>query len=95
MNKKQLAANLAKNTNISQVKAIDILNSIFSAEDGIIANELNGGGKVTIPGFGTFNTKNRDARTGTNPSTGNKINIPAKTYTTFKAGKNLRDRIED
>jgi len=95
MNKKQLAANLAKNTNISQVKAIDILNSIFSADSGIIANELNDGGKVTIPGFGTFNTKNRDARTGTNPSTGNKINIPAKTYTTFKPGKNLRDRIED
>ena len=93
MNKKQLAANLANTSNISQVKAMEIINNLFAAESGIIPAELNGGGKVTIPGFGTFSTKTRAARTGTNPSTGAKISISSKTYATFKPGKNLREKI--
>ena len=49
--------------------------------------------KIAIPGFGTFATKTRQARTGTNPSTGDKIQISSKTYATFKPGKNLREKI--
>lgn len=95
MNKKELAANLARRTGISQSKAMEVLNAIFDGDPGvgIIASELNSGKKVTIPGFGTFATKERAARTGTNPSTGKKIPIPARSYTFFKPGKTLRETI--
>ncbi|MDP6933451.1 MAG: HU family DNA-binding protein [Myxococcota bacterium] len=95
MNKKDMAAKLANKTGLTQAKSIEVLNAIFSADpgEGIIAVELDGGGKVTIPGFGTFGTKNRAARLGTNPSTGAKIQISEKNYAYFKAGKTLRDRV--
>lgn len=96
MNKKELAAKLAKKTGLSQVKAMEAVNAIFDANDGegIIAMELDAGHKVVIPGFGTFTTRNRAARVGTNPATGEKINIASKKYVVFKAGKTLRERVE-
>ena len=95
MNKKEMAAKLAKKADLSQVKAAEIINIIFATAsgEGIIAVELDAGRKVTIPGFGTFDTKRVAKRTGTNPSTGAKMEIPAKTRPTFKAGKNLKDRV--
>lgn len=95
MNKKELAAKLAKSADISQVKALAIVDMIFSADsgEGIIATELDAGEKVTIPGFGTFGTKSRAARQGTNPANGKKVNIPAKKYAFFKPGKTLRERV--
>ena len=95
MNKKEMAAALAQQANLSQAKAADVLNCIFdtNAGSGIIAGELDSGGKVTVPGFGTFGVKLRAARTGTNPATGQKIEIAAKNYAYFKPGKPLRDRI--
>ena len=95
MNKKELIAKLAKTTGISQVKAAEVVNALFDAESGkgIIAIELDAGRKVTIPGFGTFGTKKRAARVGTNPANGSKINIGAKHYAYFKAGKTLRERV--
>lgn len=95
MNKKEMAAKLAKKTGLSQAKALEVINAIFSAEprEGIIAVELDAGRKVTIPGFGTFATKQRAARTGTNPATGAKIQIPQKKYAFFKPGKTLRERV--
>ena len=95
MNKKEMAAKLAKNTGLSVAKAGEVINEIFAADPGtgIIAIELDAGRKVTIPGFGTFDSKTRAARTGTNPATGAKISIPKKSYVTFKPGKTLRDRV--
>jgi DNA-binding protein HU-beta len=95
MNKKEMAAKLAKQTGLSQAKAAEVLNSIFDCVSGkgIIATELDAGRKVTIPGFGTFGSKSRAARTGTNPATGAKIKISAKSYVSFKAGKTLRERV--
>ena len=95
MNKKELIAKLAKNTGISQVKAAEVVNALFDADPGkgIIAIELDAGRKVTIPGFGTFGTKRRAARVGTNPANGSKINISAKAYAFFKPGKTLRERV--
>lgn len=95
MNKKELAAKLAKQADISQVKALAIVDMIFSADsgEGIISTELDAGEKVTIPGFGTFGTKSRAARTGTNPANGKKVSIPAKKYAFFKPGKTLRERV--
>ncbi len=96
MTKKEMAAKLAKKCDISVAKATEILNVIFDATpgQGIIAVELDAGRKVTIPGFGTFGTRQRAARTGTNPATGKKINIPARKYAFFKPGKTLRERVE-
>jgi DNA-binding protein HU-beta len=95
MNKKELVAKLAKTTGISQAKAADVVNALFDADPGkgIIAIELDAGRKVTVPGFGTFGTKSRAARTGTNPANGNKIAISAKSYAFFKPGKTLRERV--
>lgn len=97
MNKKEFAAKLAKQTGLSQVKANEVVSVIFDADPGkgIIAVELDAGRKVTIPGFGTFSSRSRAARTGTNPATGDKIQIAAKKYVVFKPGKTLRDRVAD
>jgi len=94
MNKTEMANTLAAQTSISQVKALEIVNTLFSVEGGILTDELVGDGKVTIPGFGTFGSKTRAARVGTNPATGAKIKIKAKKYVYFKPGKNLRELIE-
>ena len=56
-----------------------------------IIEALSNGDSVGLIGFGTFETKNRPARTGRNPQTGEPLNIPAKTVPVFKAGKRLRD----
>jgi DNA-binding protein HU-beta len=97
MNKGEMAAKLAsKVSNLSKARALEIINAIFSAEkgEGIIAVELDANRKVVIPGFGTFGTRKRAARKGTNPATGKKIDIPAKNYAYFKPGKTLRERVE-
>lgn len=96
MTKKELAAKLAKECDLSQTQANDIINAIFDAKPGkgIIAKALDAGDKVTIPGFGTFSTRRRAKRTGTNPSTGKPIEIPARNYAHFRPGKTLKERVE-
>lgn len=96
MTKKEMAAKLAKQAGLTVAKANEVVNAIFeaSAGKGIIATELDNGGKVTVPGFGTFGTRRRAARVGTNPATGAKIDIPARNYVYFRAGKTLRERVE-
>lgn len=95
MNKKELAAKLAKTAGITQAKAIEVLNVIFDPRPGkgLIGQTLDSKGKVTIPGFGTFGVRTRAARTGTNPSTKKKIQIAAKNYPYFRPGKTLKERI--
>lgn len=97
MNKKELIAKLAKTTGLSQSKSAEVLNALFDADGGagIVASELDAGNKVTIPGFGTFGTKMRAARTGTNPANGAKISIESKKYAFFKPGKTLRERVSE
>ena len=56
-----------------------------------ICEALGNGDSVGLIGFGTFEVKNRPARTGRNPQTGDPLEIPAKTVPAFKAGKKLRD----
>lgn len=95
MNKKELVAKLAKQSGLSQAKALEVVNALFDAKPGkgIIALELDAGRKVSIPGFGTFYTRSRAARTGTNPANGSKIEIPARTYPDFRPGKTLKERV--
>ena len=97
MNKSEMAAKLAGKCDLTQAKAAEVVSCIFDTKPGtgIIAVELDGGGKVSLPGFGTFGTKYRGARQGRNPATGATITIAGKTYPFFKAGKGLKDRVAD
>ncbi len=60
--------------------------------DEIIA-QLAKGGRVELRGFGTFSTRDRNARTGRNPRTGEAVAVPAKRVPYFKAGKAMRERL--
>lgn len=90
-----MAKKLAKKTGMTQVNAADVIETIFSTEagEGIIAVELDAGRKVSISGFGTFETRHRKARMGRNPATGASIYIQAKNVAAFKAAKGLKDRV--
>lgn len=96
MNKTELAAKLAKQTELTQAKALEVVESIFSSESGhgIIAVELDAERDVSIAGFGKFETRNRKAREGRNPATGATIQIAAKKVVAFKPAKGLKDRVE-
>ncbi len=95
MNKTEMAEKLAKKCDLSQARASEIIDCIFSTKDGqgIIAVELDAGRRVQIPGFGTFESRHRAARSGRNPATGATIQIAAKNVPAFKAGKGLKDRV--
>lgn len=97
MNKTEMAKKLAKKADLSEAKASEVINALFSTDEGegIIAVELDAGRKVTITGFGTFETRKRKARQGRNPATGETIQIPAKNYAHFRPGQGLKDRVEE
>jgi integration host factor subunit beta len=58
-----------------------------------IAQRLAEGGRVELRGFGAFSTRERDARTGRNPRTGEAVDVAAKRVPYFKAGKEIRERL--
>lgn len=95
MNKTEFIEKLAKKTGLTLKDAGMVLNAIFDASPGkgIIAVELDAGGKVSLPGFGTFKTVHKKERTGINPKTKETITIPAKNSPVFKAGKTLKERV--
>ena len=93
MNKSEMARKLAARSGLTQAQSADVLESVFSPVNGVIADELDAGGKVSIGGFGTFEARERAARAGRNPRTGESITIAAKRYPAFKAAKSLKDRV--
>ena len=97
MNKTEMAKKLAKKTDLTQAKAAEVVDAIFSTEagEGIVAVELDAGRKVSISGFGIFETRRRKARQGRNPATGETIQIAAATVPAFKASKGLKDRVAE
>lgn len=92
-----MAAKLASKCDLSKAKAEEVIDCIFSSKpgSGIIAIELDAGRKVSVAGFGTFETRHRKARMGRNPATGATIHISATTVAAFKAAKGLKDRVAD
>ena len=58
-----------------------------------VVSQLAHGGRVELRGFGTFSTRERDARTGRNPRTGDAVKIDAKRVPHFKPGKEMRARL--
>jgi DNA-binding protein HU-beta len=93
VNKSDLIQQLANRADLSRTEAQRAVDSLFSAEDGIISQALKGGEKVQITGFGSFETKRREARKGRNPRTGKEINIGPSTSASFRVGKRLKDSL--
>ncbi|MGI9659378.1 MAG: HU family DNA-binding protein [Gaiellaceae bacterium] len=95
MNKTEMAQKLAKNTDLTQAKAVEVIDEIFSSEPGrgIIAIELDADREVSIAGFGKFETRNRKARQGRNPATGATIQIAASKVAAFKPAAGLKGRV--
>lgn len=89
MNKKELISETAKRSNITYKEAEKALNSFCE----IVGEELVANRKVQILGFGSFEVRERAARTGKNPKTGELIEIPASKSPLFKAGKALKDSV--
>jgi DNA-binding protein HU-beta len=96
MNKADLIERLGQRTGLSAKDARTVVEAIFDPDPGVglIAAELHAGGKVAISGFGTFETRDRKARQGRNPHTGETLEIPATRAPAFKAGKPLKETLK-
>ena len=90
MNKTELIAAMAEASGLSRKDCESALTAFITATE----NALKAGDKVQLVGFGTFEVKERAARTGRNPATGTEIEIPASKAPAFKPGKALKDAIQ-
>lgn len=89
MNKNDLIESVAKATSLTKKDSEAAVNAVIET----ISSTLEKEEKVVLIGFGTFEVRERKARTGRNPATGEEIQIPASKAPAFKAGKNLKDRV--
>ena len=89
MNKTELISACAESTGLSKKDSERVLNAAIDA----ITAALVKGEKVQISGFGSFETKDREARMGRNPHTKESIEIPATRVPGFKASKALKDAV--
>lgn len=89
MNKQELISAIAENANLSKKDAEAALGAFVAA----VQDALKKGDKVQLVGFGSFEVRERAARTGRNPQTGAEMKIAAAKVPTFKAGKALKDLI--
>lgn len=89
MNKTQLIEAVAEKTDLKKKDAEAAVNAVIAA----IQDTLKAGDKVQLVGFGTFEVKERGARTGRNPQTGEAIEIAASKHPAFTAGKAFKDAI--
>lgn len=90
MNKTELISELAQKVNMTKKDAEKVVNAFF----GTVEEALKSGDKVQLIGFGTFEVRERQARKGRNPQTGEEISIPAARVPAFKAGKALKDAVD-
>ncbi|MEE1197310.1 MAG: HU family DNA-binding protein [Lachnospiraceae bacterium] len=91
MNKTELVAAIAKETELSKKDAEAAVKAFVD----VVANELKKGEKVQLVGFGTFEVSERAAREGRNPQTGETMTIEASKAPKFKAGKALKDIVNE
>jgi DNA-binding protein HU-beta len=90
MNKSELVDAVAQATDLSKVAAGKALDAMLGA----VAKALREGDAVVLTGFGTFSMRERPARTGHNPKTGQSMELKASKTPVFKAGKTLRDTVK-
>ena len=89
MNKSDIVSRVAAQSSLSRAAADSVVNAVFTAIcDGLAKDEA-----VAIAGFGTFSIKQRPARSGRNPRTGEPITIAASAVPAFKASNALRDAV--
>jgi DNA-binding protein HU-beta len=93
VNKSDLVQALASRADLTKAQASRVVDALFSVENGVIAEALRGGDKVQITGFGSFEAKHREARTGRNPRTGKEIKIAASKSPAFRSGKGFKDAL--
>lgn len=91
MNKTELIAAVAEKTDLSKKDA----DAAVSAVLGAITDALKAGDKIQLVGFGTFEVRNRAAKQGRNPRTGETMTVPAFKVPAFKAGKALKDAVAE
>lgn len=89
MNKTELVEAIAKNTELTKTDVDAVLTSFVEE----VTKALVAGDKVTLKGFGNFEVRKRDARTGRNPQTGETIKIKASKAPAFKASSTLKAAI--
>jgi integration host factor subunit beta len=90
MNKSGLIDALSKKENLTEKKAIDVINLIFKGFN----DELKKSGRIEIRGFGSFVVRKYEAYTGRNPKTGRNIKVAPKSLPFFKVGKELKERVD-
>lgn len=90
MNKTELVSAVAEKSEISKKDAAKAVDAVFAT----IEEALAKGDKVQLIGFGTFEVRERAARKGRNPQTGDEIEIPASKVPAFKPGKALKEAVK-
>ena len=91
MNKTELVAAMAKDTNLSKKDVEAVLKSFID----VVTDELKEGEKIQLVGFGTFEVRAREARTGRNPRTGETMEIAASKVPAFKASSALKNVVNE
>lgn len=89
MNKAELVDRVAERTGKTKKESSMIVDTVLTT----ISDALKGGDKVTLIGFGNFEVRERAARTGRNPQTGEEIQIEASRVPSFKPGKQLKELV--
>ena len=89
--KTDLLTDIAAQAGVTRVQAETIVATFINT----LVTRTMEGRKVSWPGFGSFQTSQRAARTGRNPQTGETIQIPASTYMKFSAAKGLKDTLNE
>ncbi len=89
MTKAELVDEAAKVVQLTKKQAETIVNIVFDS----IVDSLRSGQKIELRGFGSFRLRNRKSRTGRNPKTGEKVEVPSKKIPYFKPGKELKELI--
>ena len=90
MNKSDLIEALSTKLNLTEKKAVDVVNLIFKG----FTDELKKNGRIEIRGFGSFVVKEYGSYTGRNPKTGEKIKVEPKKLPFFKVGKEHKARVD-
>ena len=89
MTKSELIESITAMTGLTKKDTERVLEALFDR----LSNALTAGERVDLRGFGTFEAKETKARTGRNPATGEKIDIPASRRATFRPSKELKNRL--
>src|SRR6202140_2737064 len=91
MTKAELIEEVSRGVELTRKDAAVIVEAIFDS----VVRSLRGGDKIEIRGFGSFRTRQRQARVGRNPKTGARVDVPAKKIPYFKPSKELKDIVNN